>query len=121
MATPRNNHLTVCVAGKDMSTWSCVLFIAIGSMGWFVELLRNRGRNIPACSVTILQQTTTIAGLINNIYAAIEHNEEAMKAERFESLGPATFFIDRKYYINRSPNYGNSSKYSLSSPFRNSF
>ena len=57
--------------------------------------------NIPACNVAILQQTTTIAGLINNIYAAIENNEEAMKAEKSDPLGPTTYFTDRKYYTNR--------------------
>ena len=58
--------------------------------------------NIPACSVAILQQTSTIAGLINNIYAAIENSEEAMKAEKAEPLGlPTTYFTDRKYHTNR--------------------
>ena len=60
--------------------------------------------NIPACSVAILQQTSTIAGLINNIYASIENSEEAMKAERDEPLGlSTTYFTDRKYHINRPP------------------
>ena len=66
--------------------------------------------NIPACSVAILQQTSTIAGLINNIYAAIENSEEAKKAERSEPLGlgpPTTYFTDRKYHINRPPSSNN--------------
>ena len=66
--------------------------------------------NIPACSVAILQQTSTIAGLINNIYAAIENSEEAMKAERSEPLRlgpPITYFTDRKYHINRPPSSNN--------------
>ncbi len=74
--------------------------------------------NVPACTVAILQPTTTIAGLINNIYAAIESNEEAMKAEKSEPLAPATYFTDRKYYTNRPPNY---SKSSQPSPSNNSF
>ena len=58
--------------------------------------------NIPVCSAAVLQHTSTIAGLINNIYAAIENNEEAMKAERSEPLGlSTTYFTDRKYHINR--------------------
>ena len=64
--------------------------------------------NIPACSVAILQQTSTIAGLINNIYAAIENSEEAMKAEKSEPLGLSiTYFTDRKYHINRPPSSNN--------------
>ena len=66
--------------------------------------------NIPACTVAILQQTPTIAGLINNIYTAIENHEEAIKAERSEPLVPGTFFTDRKYYTNRPPNYSNNGK-----------
>ena len=57
--------------------------------------------NIPACSVAILQSTTIIVELINNIYAAIENSEEVIKAEKFESLDSETYFIDHKYYINR--------------------
>ncbi len=75
--------------------------------------------NVPACTVAILQHTPTIAGLINNIYAAIESNEEAIKAEKSEPLGPATYFTDRKYHTNRPPNY--SSKSSPFSPSNNSF
>ena len=59
--------------------------------------------NIPACSVAILQQTSIIAGLINNIYIAIENSEEAMKAERSKPLRLRlliTYFTNRKYYIN---------------------
>ena len=67
--------------------------------------------NIPACSVTILQPTTTIVELINNIYAAIENNEKVIKAEKSEPLNPETYFTDRKYYINRpsNPTYSRSS------------
>ena len=60
--------------------------------------------NVPACSFAVLQQTTTIAGLINNIYAAIENSKEATKVERLEPLGLATYFTDRKYYNNHPPN-----------------
>ena len=54
--------------------------------------------NIPACTVIILQQTFTITRLINNIYAAIENSEKAMKAEVAEPLGLSiTYFTNRKY------------------------
>ncbi|RKF64369.1 putative glycosyl transferase [Erysiphe neolycopersici] len=37
--------------------------------------------NIPACSSAILQQTHSISALCNNIYAALEYNETAIRAE----------------------------------------
>ena len=73
--------------------------------------------NIPVCSVIILQSTITIVELINNIYAAIENNEEVMKIEKSESFDSETYFIDRKYYINRSFNL----TYSKSSPSNTGF
>ena len=62
--------------------------------------------NILAYNVAILQQTITIVELINKIYAAIENNEEVIKVEKFELLDLATYFINRKYYINRHFNFG---------------
>ena len=57
--------------------------------------------NIFTCSVVTLQQTFTIAKLINNIYTAIENSEEAIKAEKAKSLKlSTTYFTDRKYHIN---------------------
>ena len=77
--------------------------------------------NIPACNVAILQSTTIIVELINNIYAVIENNEEVMKAEKSELFDSGTYFIDRKYYINRSLNliYSKPSTYSF--PNNNGF
>ena len=63
--------------------------------------------NIPTYSVAILQQTSTIAGLVNNIYTALENHEEAIKAERSEPLGFGTYFTNRKYYTNRPPSHEN--------------
>ena len=57
--------------------------------------------NIPAYNVAILQQTIIIIELINNIYVAIENNEKIIKIEKFESLNFETYFINRKYYINK--------------------
>ena len=54
--------------------------------------------NVPACGFAVLQQTVSIPGLINNIYAAIENSEGATRAERLESLSNSTYFTDRKYY-----------------------
>ena len=77
--------------------------------------------NIFAYNVAILQSTIIIVELINNIYAAIENNEEIIKTEKFESLDFETYFIDRKYYINRPFNliYNKSFTYSFS--FNNDF
>ena len=77
--------------------------------------------NISACSVAILQSTIIIVELINNIYAAIENNEEVIKAEKSESLDFETYFIDRKYYINRSLNLTYNKSFTYSSPFNNDF
>ena len=77
--------------------------------------------NIPACSVAILQPTITIVELINNIYVAIENNEEVIKTEKFESLDSETYFINRKYYINRPLNSIYSKSFTYSSPFNNDF
>ena len=64
--------------------------------------LRNRiissCSNVPAYSFAVLQQTTNIPGLINNIYVAIENSEVAVRARRLEPLGNSTFLTDRKYY-----------------------
>ena len=57
--------------------------------------------NILVYNVAILQQTIIIVELINNIYVIIENNEEIIKVEKFELFNFATYFIDRKYYINR--------------------
>ena len=71
--------------------------------------------NIPACDVTILQQTFTVAKLINNIYTAIENSEETIKAEKAKSLELSiTYFTDRKYYINRSSPSSNNSRFTSS-------
>ena len=77
--------------------------------------------NIFAYSVAILQSTIIIVGLINNIYVIIENNKEIIKVEKFESFDSETYFIDRKYYINRSlnPIYNKSFIYSF--PFNNGF
>ena len=79
--------------------------------------------NIPACSVAILQSTITIVELINNIYVAIENNEKVMRAEKSESFDLETYFIDRKYYINRLFNliYNKLISFSSSSPSNNGF
>ena len=79
--------------------------------------------NISAYSVAILQLTIIIVELINNIYAIIENNEEIMKAEKFESFNFKTYFIDRKYYINRLFNliYNKFIFFSSSSPSNNDF
>ena len=77
--------------------------------------------NISAYSVAILQSTIIIVELINNIYAVIENNEKVMKVEKFELFDFKTYFIDRKYYINRFLNsiYNKSFTYSFS--FNNDF
>ena len=58
---------------------------------------------VPACGFAVLQQTINIPGLINNIHAAIENSEGAVRAERLEPLGNSIYFTDRKYYT-RDPN-----------------
>ena len=77
--------------------------------------------NISAYSVAILQSTIIIVEIINNIYVAIENNEKVIKAEKFESFDSETYFIDRKYYINRplNPTYNKPFTYSFS--FNNDF
>ena len=77
--------------------------------------------NIPACNVAILQPTIIIVELINNIYVAIENNEEIIKVEKFESFDSETYFIDRKYYINRSFNFTYNKSFTYFSPFNNGF
>ena len=77
--------------------------------------------NIPAYSVTILQQTIIIVELINNIYAAIENNEKIIKAKKSEPLGFEIYFIDRKYYINRPLNLIYSKFFASFFPFNNDF
>ena len=77
--------------------------------------------NIPAYNVAILQSTIIIVELINNIYAAIENNEEVMKVEKFESFDFETYFIDRKYYINRPLNFIYNKSFTYSSSFNNGF
>ena len=44
MAISRNSYLIVCIVRKNINISSSVLFIAIESMGWFVKMLRDRGR-----------------------------------------------------------------------------
>ncbi|KAI6250803.1 hypothetical protein HI914_00479 [Erysiphe necator] len=50
-----------------------------------VQILRATQRgscsDIPACSSAILQQTHSISALCNNIYAALEYNETAIRTE----------------------------------------
>ena len=77
--------------------------------------------NIPTCNVTILQSTTIITELINNIYATIENNKEVIKAEKFESFNSETYFIDHKYYINRPLNLIYSKSFTYSFSFNNGF
>ena len=77
--------------------------------------------NIPAYNVAILQQMIIIVELINNIYAAIENNEEIMKTEKSESFDFETYFIDRKYYINKSLNLIYNKPFTSFSPFNNDF
>ena len=77
--------------------------------------------NISACSVAILQSIIIIVELINNIYAAIENNEEIIKAKKFESFDSKTYFIDRKYYINKPLNFIYSKPSASSSSFNNDF
>ena len=77
--------------------------------------------NIFAYNVTILQQTIIIIELINNIYAAIENNEEIIKIKKFESFDFETYFTDHKYYINRPFNLIYNKPFSYSSPFNNDF
>ena len=77
--------------------------------------------NIFAYNVTILQQTIIITELINNIYVIIENNKEIIKTEKFESFDFETYFIDRKYYINRSLNFIYNKSFASSSLFNNDF
>ena len=77
--------------------------------------------NISACSVAILQSTIIIVELINNIYVVIENNEEVMKVEKFELFDFETYFIDRKYYINRPLNLIYNKPFTYSSSFNNDF
>ena len=77
--------------------------------------------NIPAYNVAILQSTIIIVELINNIYVTIENNEEIIKIEKFESFDFETYFIDRKYYINRPLNFIYNKSFTYSSPFNNDF
>ncbi|RKF55086.1 putative glycosyl transferase [Golovinomyces cichoracearum] len=53
--------------------------------------------NIPACSSAILQQTHSISALCNNIYAAIEYNETAIRAESSDSVTSA-YLTDRRFH-----------------------
>ena len=77
--------------------------------------------NISTYNVAILQSAIIIIELINNIYAAIENNEEVIKIEKFELFDFETYFIDRKYYINRffNPIYSKPFTYFFS--FNNGF
>ena len=59
--------------------------------------------------------------MINNIYVAVENNEEIMKTEKSESFDSETYFIDRKYYINKSFNLIYNKPSASSSPFNNGF
>ena len=77
--------------------------------------------NISACNVAILQPTTTIVELINNIYVIIENNKKIIKIKKSEPLDSETYFIDRKYYINRFFNPTYSKPFIYSSPFNNDF
>ena len=77
--------------------------------------------NIPAYNVIILQSTITIVELINNIYVAIENNEKVIKVEKFEPFDFETYFINRKYYINRPLNPIYNKSFTYSSPFNNDF
>ena len=88
-------------------------------------ILRNKiiifYNNIPAYNVAILQQTTIIVELINNIYVIIENNKEIMKTKKFELFDSETYFIDRKYYINKSLNLIYNKSFASSSSFNNDF
>ena len=59
--------------------------------------------------------------MINNIYVAIENNEEIIKVEKFESLDFETYFIDHKYYINRPFNLIYNKPSAFFSSFNNDF
>ena len=77
--------------------------------------------NIPAYSVTILQYTIIIVELINNIYVIIENNKDIMKVEKSESFDLETYFIDRKYYINKPLNLIYNKPSASSFSFNNDF
>ncbi|KAI6248703.1 hypothetical protein HI914_02685 [Erysiphe necator] len=53
--------------------------------------------DIPACSSAILQQTHSISALCNNIYAALEYNETAIRAESSDPVASA-YLTDRKFH-----------------------
>ena len=57
----------------------------------------------------------------NNIYAAIENNEEVIKTKKFELFDFETYFINRKYYINRSFNLIYNKPFTYSFSFNNDF
>ena len=59
--------------------------------------------------------------MINNIYVAIENNKEVMKTEKFEPFDFETYFINRKYYINRPLNLIYNKPFTYSSSFNNDF
>ncbi|POS81762.1 hypothetical protein EPUL_006005 [Erysiphe pulchra] len=53
--------------------------------------------NIPACCSAILQQTHSISALCNNIYAALEFNETAIRAESSDPIA-SVYLTDRKLH-----------------------
>ena len=77
--------------------------------------------NISACNVAILQSTIIIVKLINNIYIAIENNKEVIKTKKFELFNFETYFINRKYYINRSFNLTYNKPFTYFFLFNNDF
>ncbi|KHJ31236.1 hypothetical protein EV44_g3404 [Erysiphe necator] len=66
-----------------------------------VQILRATQRgscsDIPACSSAILQQTHSISALCNNIYAALEYNETAIRTESSDLVASA-YLTDRKFH-----------------------
>ncbi|RKF76573.1 putative glycosyl transferase [Golovinomyces cichoracearum] len=56
----------------------------------------------PAYGPAIVHPTSSIAALYNIIYAAIENNEAAIQAEKFNEMS-STYFTDRKYHDSNHP------------------
>ncbi|KAI1000166.1 hypothetical protein K3495_g8031 [Podosphaera aphanis] len=55
--------------------------------------------NIPACGAAILQKTSSISALCNNIFTALENNEAALKPEISNPL-IAKYLTDRNFHAN---------------------
>ena len=61
--------------------------------------------DIPACSSAVLQQVSSLAALLNNIYTAIKNYEAAIKAEQLDpsNSNPTSYFINCRNHNNLRP------------------